>query len=183
MQIAIVVLGVLFVGSSAGFGWALRKRWVALRAVHQLAFELQPQRWIRWWARNAAECTPLDPARPHQLRLALAAQLAPSLEAFERDLHSIQLDLARTELERDVAKGFLSELEIARRVRVPPWVQWKLDTGKPEHNPEAQRIAYLCALKDWTALLTRKLGGGVPAELFVPAEPDEPDDDPPDLQH
>lgn len=174
MQIAIVVMGVLFVGACAGFGWALRERWVARRAVRQLAFELVPHRWFAWWMRNAAECTPLDPERPHMLRLALAAQLAPSLEVFERDLHSMQHDRARDPLERNVAKGFLTELEIARRTREPPWVVWMRDTGKPEHNPEAQRIAYACALKGWMELFTRKLD--------APADPEpEPEPEPGDL--
>lgn len=180
MQIAIVVLGVLFVGACAGFGWAMRERWVAQRRIGVLARELAPHRWFRWWLRNAAECTPLDPARPELLRLAIAAQLAPSLAVFERDLHSVQHDLSRTPLERDVAKGFLSELEIAGRTQQCPWDVWKRDTGKPEHNPEAQRIAYACTLKSWAAFFTRKLDA---LSLSVEPESEPEPDEPPDLPH
>lgn len=157
MQIALTVLGVLFVGVSACLGWALRERWVARHAVRALAREVAERDWHRWWLRNAAECTPLDPARQHMLRLALAAQLAPSLALFEADLHSLRNDPTRDPLERDVAKAFSSELEVSRRVREAPWLAWERDTGKPRWNPEAQRVAYACALVGWLAFFTRKL--------------------------
>lgn len=168
MLIGLCVLGVLFVAACGALGWALRERWVAHRAVHRLAFEVAEHRWYRWWVRNAAECTPLDPARPHMLRLALAAQLAPSPEAFERDLHSLQRNPAQPALERDVAKGFLTEIEVARRVREMPWDAWMRDTGKPAWNPEAQRIAYTCALQSWLAFFTRRLDEQAPEQDETP---------------
>lgn len=170
MAIGMVVLGCMFVAASGLAGWLLRERWVARRAVHQLALELGELRWWRWWMRNAAECTPLDPARPHMLRLALAAQLAPSLADFERDLHSLQHNPNLPALERDVAKGFLSEREVARRVGETPWDAWKRDTGKPAWNPEAQRIAYACALQSWMALFTRRLDEQAPEQPESPPE-------------
>lgn len=164
LELALTVFGVLFVGVCAWLGWTLRQLAIARRAVHRLAFELVEPRWFRWWLRNAAECTALDPGRAHLLRLAVAAQLAPSISVFEADLHSIAADPERALPERQAAKSFLTEREVAARTREAPWDAWTRETGKPMFAPDAQREAYACALQSWIALFTRRLDEQVPGQ-------------------
>lgn len=177
--LAATVLGVMFVGACAWAGWLARER-ARLLVIRDYASRLESELvqrkaekmagWHRWWVRNAAETTALDEGRPHLLRLAVAAQLAPSLERFRADLHSIAADASRPRPERLAARSFLSELDVAERTGELPWDVWVRDTGKPEHNPDAQREAYACALQSWLALFTRRL------DEHVPGQPDEAPD-------
>lgn len=194
--LAATVLGVMFVGACAWAGWLARER-ARLLVIRdyasrlesdlmmqrtalageerQRAFlesQLDAHRWHRWWVRNAAETTALDEGRPHLLRLAVAAQLAPSLERFRADLHSLAADASRPQPERLAARSFLSELDVADRTGELPWDVWVRDTGKPEHNPDAQREAYACALQSWLALFTRRLD----EHEHVPGQPEETPD-------
>lgn len=171
LRIVLACFGVLFVGACGWLGWALRELARARRELNagrllleQATGELVRCTWFLWWLRNAVECTPLDPGRTHLMRLALAAQLAPSMEAFERDLHSIVHDPQRPITERNAAKGFLSEREVARRTGEMPWQAWERETGKPLWSPEAQREAYACALQSWIALFTRRIDEQVPGQ-------------------
>lgn len=165
------IVGVCFVGLATWAAWL----WRELRELRldldaeRTGFELVSRayldrRWIEWWARNAAETTALDGGRIHLLRFALAAQLAPDLAQFERDLHSIVTDRERPDVERHAAKSILSERQVAARTKELPWEAWMRETRKPEHNPEVLREVYACALHSWMAVFTRSRDESLPAD-------------------
>lgn len=89
-----------------------KEKIVALREVSERA------RWFQWWLFNAAECTPLDTGRGDLIRFALAAQLAPDLATFERDMHRIQNGADTPQTTALVARAFTDELNAA----TPPWL-------------------------------------------------------------
>lgn len=116
--------------------------------------------WHVWWMRNACEGTPNDPWRPHLVRLALASLLAPSLEQFARDLHSIDRDDERPLEERNAARGILAELQ-APKVPWDPSLRAMLradgtidyDATAPEQAPARIAEVYQHALTSWVHLL------------------------------
>lgn len=127
-----------------------------LAGATQLANGLNERaRWAEWWVRCAAETTLADPSRPTVLRWALAAHLAPSLDALHCDLQAIAGDPQRPELERVHAQAFVNELGLRKR-ETTPWVEWQkqpIVAHEPLHNPHAIANAYADALRSWEALL------------------------------
>lgn len=113
----------------------LALRWRA--AFHAVSASALRQQWIAWWQLNALESTPADPSRELYLRLALVAQLAPTLEAFRAELVRLELDMSAPHALRVAAGAYLGELDAPR----PPWTIWDETTGRPRHNPEALKRA------------------------------------------
>lgn len=92
--------------------------------------------WFEWWTRNAAE-TPRDkPERPYLVRLAYAAQLAPSLERFRDDCEVLANDQTKPLTLRLAAKSFAEEL----RAKHKPWLC--LPAGAPWHSQARIEAAY-----------------------------------------
>ena len=144
------------------WGRAQRRTHAQLVKAHARLRELEPVQWSHWWLRNASEMTPLDTRRPHFLRLAVAAVLAPSLAQFRRDLHSIAHDAAVDHDVRSSARGFLDDFTQAEQGGKPPWELYTEQTGRPMHAPAAIAQAYACTLQSWLACLTRSLEETVP---------------------
>lgn len=92
--------------------------------------------WFEWWTRNAAE-TPRDKTeRPYLVRLAYAAQLAPSLDVFCKDCEALAADTSKPLALRLTAKSFAEELRAPKR----PWLC--MPPGAPWHHKGALEIAY-----------------------------------------
>ena len=154
----------------------LHRRWRATAHMLELArarlCELEPVQWSHWWLRNASEMTPLDPRRPHFLRLAVAATLAPSLAQFRADLHSIAKNEAIDGDVRSAARGFLDDFTQAAQGGKPPWELYVEQTGRPLHSSSAIAQAYACTLQSWLACLTRSLSETVPDRQCNSPEPE-----------
>jgi hypothetical protein len=134
-DLATTLVVVLLGGIAAG-------QWLRLRRVNdtcgRLRAELVRAQWLDWWVRNAAEMTPLDPARPYFVRLAYAAQLAPDLQAFRRDCDMLTMSPEAPESLREAARAYVAELSSPR----VPWEVWVEETGKPPHASFAIESAY-----------------------------------------
>lgn len=126
----------------------------ALRSDHRRVLEQRDRlRWLEWWARNAGEAPPEDPARGFFMRWALAAHFAADFATLHRDLQRVANDERRSELERIHAKLFITEMNAPEK----PWEHWARETGGPLHSAEALERAYFGALDSWRALLGASL--------------------------
>jgi hypothetical protein len=113
------------------------------RELRQALEHMTRYAWVEWWTRNAAETTPLEPARPYMVALAYAASIAPNLQQFSDDCEALANDHTHAPLLRNTARQYAVEWHAP----VLPWVDWARATGKPMHNEHAQRTAYAQALQ------------------------------------
>lgn len=134
--------------AAVALGLCVVVHWLT-KAVERARAELAQARehmlryaWLEWWTRNAAETTPLEPARPYMVALSYAAQLAPTLQAFVDACEDLADDISNPEQLRTAARGYVVEWCAPSL----PWVTWARDTGKPMHNEHAQALAFKAAL-------------------------------------
>lgn len=117
------------------------------RELEQARLHMLRYAWLEWWTRNAAETTPLEPARPYMLALSQAAALAPDLPTFVDDCTKLASNVELPPTLRSAARAHVDEWDAVVGGKPLPWVAWARETGKPIHNAHAQRTAYLHALQ------------------------------------